>query len=84
MLPALLDGIRGEIVLADGDDACNDRDYLCDVLAKGGRRCWTADPVDDVLDRHHNGVGLSFKVRLEEKKKSAIHKTVGDAKTLHL
>ena len=48
------------------------------------RGSWAADLVDGVLDRHHNGVGLSFEVRLEDRKKSAIHKTVGDAKTLHL
>ena len=35
MFPALLYGIRGEVVLADGDDACDDRDDPCDALAKG-------------------------------------------------
>ena len=60
MLPAMLHGIRGEVVLADGDDACDDRDDLRDDLAKGGWGSWTADPVDDIPDRHHNGVGLSF------------------------
>ena len=59
MFPALLHGIKGEAVLADGNDACDDRDDLRDVLAKGEWGNQTADPVDDVLDCHYDGAGLS-------------------------
>ena len=76
MLPALLHRIWREVVLADGDDACDDRDDLCDVLARG-RWSWTTNSVDDVLDCHYDGGGLSFEARLEDRK-SVIRKT-GDA-----
>ena len=65
MLPTLLHRIRREVVFADGDNARDDRDDLCDVLAKGGWRSWTTDPVDDVLDCHYDGIGLGFEIRLE-------------------
>jgi len=70
MLPALLHRIRGEVIFADGDDARNDRDDLRDVLAKGRRRSWTANPVDDVLDCHHDSVGLCLEIWLRTKKVS--------------
>ena len=68
MLSALLDGIRGEVIFADGDDARDDRDDLRDVLAKGSWRGRTPDSIDNVLDGPYDGVGLGFEVRLEGKK----------------
>ena len=41
---------------------------ICDALAEGGWRSWTADPVDDVLDCHHDRARLSVEARLEDKK----------------
>jgi len=65
MLPALLHRVGREVVFADGDNARDDRYDLCDILAKVGWRGWTADPIDDVLDCHYDGVGLCFKIGLE-------------------
>ena len=64
MFPALLHRIRREVIFADSDDARDDRDDLCDVFAEGRWRGWTTDPVDDILDCHHDSVGLRFEVRL--------------------
>ena len=68
ILPALLYGIGREIVFADSDNACDDRDDLCDVLSEGRWRSWATDPVDDVLDCHYDGIGLCFEIWLEAEK----------------
>lgn len=64
MFPSLLHGVGREVIFADSDDARDDRYDLCDVLAEGRWRSWTADPVDNVLDCHYDSVGLCFKIGL--------------------
>lgn len=60
-------GARGQVIFTDCDDACDDRDDLCDVLAKVRRRGWTPDPINDVLDGHYDGIGLGFEIGLGAK-----------------
>lgn len=84
MLPALLHRVGWKVIFADGDDARDDRYDLCDVLAEGRWGSWTADSVDDVLDRHHDGVGLRIKIGLETRNRSAIRETADRSEMHHL
>ena len=68
MFPTLLHRTRGEVILTDSDNARDDRDDLCDVLAKSRWRGWATDPVDNILNCHHDSVGLCFEVRLVARK----------------
>ena len=70
MLPALLHRVGGEVIFTDSDNARDDRDDLGDVLVERRWRSWATEPVDDVLDRHHDSVGLCIEVRLGMKRVS--------------
>lgn len=84
ILPALLHRAGRKVILADSDDACDDRYDLCDVLAEGRWGGWTADSIDDVLDRYHDGVGLCFEIGLEARNRSAIRGAADSSKMYHL